>query len=41
VKEPALKTDTLPGCLKRAFESMKLPRFEGATRTIEYPIRLK
>jgi len=41
VKEPALKSGALPGCLKRAFESMKLPRFEGATRTIEYPIRLK
>jgi hypothetical protein len=41
VKEPALKTGPLPGCLRSAFESIHLPRFSGGTRTIEFPIRLK
>ncbi len=41
VKEPALKSTPLPGCLRKAFDGIRLPRFSGATRTIEYPIRLK
>jgi len=41
VKEASLKGGALPGCLRRAFDSIQLPRFSGPTRTIEYPIRLK
>jgi hypothetical protein len=41
VKEPALKSGALPGCLRRAFEMIRLPKFGGGTRQIEYPIRLK
>ena len=42
VKEQALKSSALPGCLRSAFTSIALPRFSGGTtRTIEYPIRLK
>ena len=41
VKEAALKAGPLVGCLRRAFENIGLPHFRGATRTIEYPIKLK
>ncbi|MEO6953779.1 MAG: hypothetical protein ABI321_18400 [Polyangia bacterium] len=41
VKEPALKSGALPGCLRSAFRNIALPRFSGATRIIEYPIKLK
>ncbi len=42
VKEAALKSGALPGCLRGAFSSIALPRFSGGTtRTIEYPIKLK
>ena len=41
VKEAALKSGPLVGCLKRAFENIALPRFSGDKRTIEYPIKLK
>jgi hypothetical protein len=41
VKEPALKGGPLQQCLVGAMSSIRLPRFSGAPRTIEYPIRLK
>ena len=42
VKEPALRSGALPGCLRSAFANIALPRFSGGrTRTIEYPIKLK
>jgi hypothetical protein len=41
VKEPALKGGPLQGCFRRAFETIRLPRFAGPARTIEYPIKLK
>lgn len=40
-KEPALRGGALASCLKRVVESLRLPRFSGGARTIEYPIRLK
>jgi hypothetical protein len=40
-KEPALKSGPLQQCLAGALSSIRLPRFGGAPRTIEYPIRLK
>jgi hypothetical protein len=41
VKEPGAKGGALPACLKRAFDTIRLPRFDGPTRTIEYPIKLR
>ncbi len=41
VKEPALKSGPLSQCLAGAMSSIRLPRFSGAPRTIEYPIRVK
>jgi hypothetical protein len=40
-KEAALRSGPLAGCLKSALELVKLPRFSGAPRTIEYPILIK
>jgi hypothetical protein len=40
-KEPQYKSGALAGCLKNAIESLRLPRFSGGAREIEYPIRLK
>jgi hypothetical protein len=40
-KEPALKSGPLQQCLAGAMSSIRLPRFSGAPRTIEYPIRVK
>ncbi len=41
VKESNLKSGPLQPCLQAAMASIKLPRFSGGARTIEYPIRLK
>lgn len=41
VKEPQLRGTPLPACLRQALAPLRLPRFSGGTRTIEYPIRLK
>ena len=41
VKEAALKGGRMHACLRGAFDAIRLPRFGGPTRTIEYPIRLK
>jgi hypothetical protein len=40
-KESNLKGGPLAQCLAGAFSSIRLPRFSGAPRTIEYPIRVK
>jgi hypothetical protein len=40
-KEPALRNGPLAGCLKQAVEALRLPRFSGGARAIEYPIRVK
>ena len=40
-KESGLKNAPIAGCLRSAFSSIRLPRFSGAARTIEYPIRMK
>jgi hypothetical protein len=40
-KEPALKGGALARCLQGALAGIHLPRFRGAARTIEYPIRVK
>jgi len=40
-KESQYKSGALAGCLKNAIESLRLPRFSGGAREIEYPIRLK
>jgi hypothetical protein len=41
VKEPALKGAPVARCLQQAVEAIRLPRFSGEPRTIEYPIRVK
>lgn len=41
VKEANLQKGPLVGCLQSAMSSIRLPRFSGGARTIEYPIRLK
>jgi hypothetical protein len=40
-KEANLKGGPLAQCLAGAMSSIRLPRFSGAPRTIEYPIRVK
>ena len=40
-KEPALRGGPLQQCMAGAFSSIRLPRFSGGPRTIDYPIRLK
>jgi hypothetical protein len=40
-KEANFKGGPLAKCLKDAVEALKLPRFSGGARDIEYPIRLK
>jgi hypothetical protein len=40
-KEAALKGGPLMQCLVGAMSSIRLPRFSGAPKTIEYPIRVK
>lgn len=40
-KEPGLRGGTLARCLAAAVAAIRLPRFSGAARTIEYPIRVK
>jgi hypothetical protein len=40
-KEGQYKNGALASCVKGAIESLKLPRFSGGAREIEYPIRLK
>ena len=39
--EPALRGGTLAACLGRVMETIQLPRFAGAPRDIQYPIRVK
>jgi hypothetical protein len=41
VKEANLKGSPLAQCLTGAMSSIRLPRFSGAPKTIEYPIRVK
>ncbi|HZS36739.1 MAG TPA: hypothetical protein VFF06_07935 [Polyangia bacterium] len=41
VKEPALKSAPVARCLQTALDAIRLPRFSGEPRAIEYPIRLK
>jgi hypothetical protein len=40
-KEGPLRNTPLAKCLAGAMESIRLPRFNGGPRTIEYPIRVK
>ena len=40
-KEAALKGTPLKSCLAAAMAAMRLPRYNAAPRTIEYPIRVK
>ncbi len=40
-KEAALKSSPIARCLQTAMEGIRLPRFSGGPRTIEYPIRVK
>jgi hypothetical protein len=40
-KEPALRGTPLARCLAGALDAIRLPRFTGMARTIEYPIRVK
>lgn len=40
-KEAALRTGPLAGCLRSAMAQIRLPRFGGAPRVIEYPILVK
>jgi hypothetical protein len=40
-KEAALKSSPITRCLQTAMEGIRLPRFNGSARTIEYPIRVK
>ncbi len=40
-KEPKLKGSPLERCLRTALDGIRLPRFSGEPRTIEYPIRVK
>jgi hypothetical protein len=40
-KEPQLRTGALATCLKNAVQALRLPRFSGGPRAIEYPIRVK
>ena len=39
--QAALRSGPLAGCLRSAMEMIKLPRFSGAPRAIEYPILIK
>jgi hypothetical protein len=40
-KEAPLRGGPLAKCLESAMSSLRLPRFSGMPRTIEYPIRVK
>jgi hypothetical protein len=39
--EPALRVGPLADCLRAAMDAIRLPRFSGAPRPIEYPIRIQ
>jgi hypothetical protein len=40
-KEPALKSKPIAGCLRQALSMVRLPRFSGGPRVIEYPIKMR
>jgi hypothetical protein len=40
-KQPKLRGSPVERCLRTALDGIRLPRFSGEPRTIEYPIRVK
>jgi hypothetical protein len=40
-KEPALRSKPIANCIKDALSMVRLPRFSGEPRTIEYPIKMR